>query len=201
MITIMEKLRISENHVNQVAKLHKNLIKTGFLSQLGEKFLSVLYSSMVTSPNAFCIVAIENGRVIGFISGAISVRKFYKEFVSKNFFEILVLLIIKMIQNPIVLIRALETAMYSGGKHSLEMPEAELLSVAVDKNYHGKGVSKVLFEELVKEFRRRGVKKFKVVVGEPLIRAQKYYEKLGGRFIGEIEVHKGTKSKVYEWEI
>jgi len=54
---------------------------------------------------------------------------------------------------------------------------------------------------LVEEFRKRYVNSFKVVVGSNLIAASRFYEKMGGIFHSEVEVHKNEKSKVYVWNI
>lgn len=81
------------------------------------------------------------------------------------------------------------------------MPEAELLSIVVDEAYRGKGISPRLFNKLIEEFKKVGIEKFKVVVGSNLLPACRFYEKMGGVFHSEIEVHKGERSRVYVWEI
>ncbi|OQB44208.1 MAG: hypothetical protein BWY03_00314 [Parcubacteria group bacterium ADurb.Bin159] len=40
----------------QIAKIHRKEINQGFLSQLGERFLSKLYEAMILSKNAFVVV-------------------------------------------------------------------------------------------------------------------------------------------------
>ena len=41
----------------------------------------------------------------------------------------------------------------------------------------GKGVGKSLFNAFVNEFNRRGIKEFRVVVGDTLARAKRFYKK------------------------
>lgn len=41
---------------------------------------------MTTSKNAFCFVAREEEKIVGFISGAINVGAFYKGFIRRHFF-------------------------------------------------------------------------------------------------------------------
>ena len=49
----------------------------------------------------------------------------------------------------------------------------------------------------------RGMKieEFKITTGESLTRAQRFYEKLGAKKDGEVEVHKGQKTYVYRYKI
>lgn len=81
------------------------------------------------------------------------------------------------------------------------MPKAELLSIVVEEAYRGEGISQRLFNKLVEEFEKYDIDRFKVVVGSNLLPACKFYEKMGGIFHSEIEVHKGEKSRVYVWRI
>ncbi len=47
-----------------VALLHREYIKTGFLSSLGLPFLVLLYRTMSNSDNAFCLVAKDNNKIV-----------------------------------------------------------------------------------------------------------------------------------------
>ena len=55
-----------------------------------------------------------------------------------------------------------------------------------------------LLTELAKEFGRRGVKDFKVVVGSNLVVANAFYNKMGLRKVAAIEAHAGATSYIYE---
>ncbi|MCS6943767.1 MAG: GNAT family N-acetyltransferase [Geminocystis sp.] len=183
----------------EIANLHKNHITEGFLSALGVRFLSTLYSTIVTAESAFCIVCEENNHIVGFVSGCVDLKKLYKEFIRRNLLSATTILLPKIIK-PKNIKRIFETLLYPS-RESHKYAAAEILSIAVREDYQGKGVSHVLFEKLKEEFRNRGVNKFKVVVGSQIVRAQKFYEKMGGKLINEIYIHEGEKSYVYEWEI
>ena len=64
--------------VVQVALLHVEGISSGFISSLGPVFVRQLYRGIASAPGAFCLVASEQGRVLGFIAGAESVGKLYR---------------------------------------------------------------------------------------------------------------------------
>ena len=80
------KIRKANFHdAKACAKIHQQEIATGFLSQLGIRFLEALYTAMMTSQHALCIVAEdEKGQVVGFVSGCFHVSKFYREFLVRH---------------------------------------------------------------------------------------------------------------------
>ncbi|HDY69138.1 MAG TPA: GNAT family N-acetyltransferase [Candidatus Scalindua sp.] len=197
----IEKAKVID--IDHVASLHREYINTGFLSSLGSPFLKLIYQSMVNSNNAFCIVAIEKKNIIGFVSGAIDIGGFYKDFLRRNFIKASTILLPKILNFQFAK-KIIETLLYPARKEQ-NLPEAELLSIVVDKNYRGKGIARKLFEKLEEEFKTRSVNRFKVIVGSKLISARRFYEKMGGILHSEVEVHKGEKSNiyiyVYIWEI
>ncbi len=185
--------------IEHVALLHREYIETGFLSSLGLPFLILLYRSMSNSDNAFCIVVRDNNKIIGFSSGAISVGAFYKDFLRRNFVKASLVLFPRVFNIQFVK-RIYETLIYPARKEQ-SLPKAELLSIVVGEKYRGKGIAQKLFKKAEEEFRSRDIKQFKVVVGSKLVAACKFYEKMGGVFSADVEVHKGEKSRVYTWEI
>jgi ribosomal protein S18 acetylase RimI-like enzyme len=187
--------------IEKVARLHKRYISSGFLSSLGERFLEILYNYISRSEESFCIVAKHNGKVIGFISGTENVSKLYKGFIKENFLNAIVVLLPSLF-NPLKLLKILETLFYPKKKKIVEqLPDAELLSIVVDENFQGKNVAFLLFNELIKEFKKRNIYTFKIIVGSKLKKAIKFYEKMGCEKVGEIEVHKGEISFVYIYHI
>ena len=185
--------------IEHVALLHREYINTGFLSSLGSPFLKLIYQSMVSSNNAFCIVAIEKRNIIGFISGAIDVGGFYKDFLRMNFIKVSAILLPKILNLQFVK-KIIETLLYPARKEQ-NLPEAELLGIVVDKNYRGEGIAQKLFKKLEEEFRSRDIKQFKIATGESLVRAQRFYESLGAEKAASIEVHRGQKTIVYVYRI
>jgi len=196
----MPSLRIAlKDDMQSIARLHCQNIEAGFLSSLGQPFLNLLYEAMAVSRSAVCFVAEENGQIIGFASGAVSVGGFYKEFLKKQFLRAMLILLPRAIK-PAVAKKIVETLFYPS-KNEGKLPSAELLSIVVDQNLQGQRIGEKLFIKLVGAFRERGITQFKVIVGENLTSACKFYEKMGGAFHSEIEVHRDEKSRVYIWTI
>ncbi len=184
-----------EDILRQVAQLHKKYINKGFLSKLGEDFLYCLYKAVSLSDEAVLVVYIEEeSSVKGFVAGAKGVKGLKKSMLALCKFKL-----IKVIPKLLSLERIkrfLETNRYVSS--DLEgLPTAELLSIAVAQEMRGRGISQVLYKELCKQFKALGVDSFKIVAGESLKAAQRFYEKMGAKAVGSIELHKGEVSKVY----
>ncbi len=189
----------TEKDEKKIAELHHDYINKGFLSELGINFLELLYKAMIKSNEIVCIVAEKENEIIGFVSGAIDLKKFYKEFLKENFLKATFKIFPKVF-NPKILLKIYETIFYPI-KINQTIPHAELLSIVVKKEYQGKNIGEELFKYLKKEFKKRGVSEFKVIVGENLPKAVKFYEKMNGKLIGKIEVHRGNISRIYGWKI
>jgi len=184
----------NQKDATKIAEIHYQEINQGFLSSLGENFLSKLYEATIKSPLAFVVVAKENNKIIGFISGCVNTKKFYKYFIRKYFFRVLFVLLSKITNFK----KIFETLKYS--QENKNLPKAELLTIAVIKKYQGKGVAQELFKKFLQEMQKRKIKKFKVVVGEDLIRAIKFYEKLGLKLHSYTSIHNNKKSKIYIYD-
>lgn len=93
----------------------------------------------------------------------------------------------------------MESLLYPKKESSL--PKAELLSIAITKEFQGRGVASSMLPMFISEMQKRGVKNFKVVVGEELTNAIKFYEKNNFTFFKNITIHGNTPSRVYVFEI
>src|SRR3989344_1718664 len=128
----------------EIAKIHKAEINKGFLSTLNVSFLGNIYAAIIDSKENFCLVAMEDGRVIGFISGVSDLDTFYSNFFKKYFFSSLAILFRKFFSISFI-IKAFETLLYPVKEKAL--PKAELLTMAVRSEFHGKGIAGQMFNE------------------------------------------------------
>lgn len=174
-----------------MAKIHKQEIKKGFLSSLPLRFLEKIYSAVIE--NDFCVTDKEGGKIIGFIAGTADIKKLYSEFAKRYFFYSIFIFLPKILNVK----KIFEDIFYINKKDVLR---SELLTIAVRKNFRGQGVAKEMLEVFILEMKKRGVKSFKVVVGEELKPAINFYEKSGFKLLGEAEVHRGEKSRIYIYE-
>jgi len=181
-----------------IAKIHKEEIKQGFLSSLGVSFLANFYQAIIESGQGFCLVAKENGETVGFICGVFDLGELYDYFIKKYFLKSIVILYKKFFHFSFVK-KIFETLLYPSKDQHL--PRAELLTLAVKKEFQSRGIASLMFEKLVEEFRKRGIKNFKVLVGEELKPAIGFYEKMGLQFLKNTELHENKNSRIYIYNV
>ena len=177
-----------------VAGLHVARITEGFLSSLGAGFLRRLYRRIVASPEGFVLVAVADGRTVGFAAGVTDVGRLYREFLLRDGLAAGVVAAPRLVRSWR---QVLETLRYPAGDDDL--PPAEVLSVAVAAHTAARGVGRRLVHDALDEFRRRGTSAVKVVAGADNVAALALYA--GCDFVprARIAVHEGTPSEVLVW--
>lgn len=186
---------------SSVAKIHCDAIRSGFLSSLGWRFLSLLYESIDKSEGSVLIVFRDKGKIGGFVSATKNIGEVYKILLKSPFR--LVFALLPALFSPSRAFKIFETVVFSkaesrGGERIVG---AELLSIAVLDDYRGRGFAEKLFNELVCHFRFVGVKKFNIIVGESLQPAHCFYTKMGAKPVSRVQVHKGVESVGYVFNI
>ncbi len=187
----------------RLAALHESRMSEGFLSALGPRFLRILYRRIVVSPDAFACVVEQavpgpsgagQVTVVGFAAAALDVSVLYREFVLRDG-------VIAGIAAAPRLVgswrQVLETLRYPASTDDL--PDAEILSVAVDPRVTGRGIGTEVVEAATGELTRRGVAAAKVVTAADNIAAQRLYVRCGFVPRARIAVHEGTPSEVLVW--
>ncbi|HLD70761.1 MAG TPA: GNAT family N-acetyltransferase [Negativicutes bacterium] len=182
----------------QIANIHKEEIKKGFLSSLPMPFLTKIYAAIIESPAGFCVVAKENGVVVGLIAGTASVKQFYGFFLRKYFFYSVGVLFLRMARFS-QLKKMVETLLYPVKETT--SPEAELLTMAVAKKIQGQGIAGNMLKEFTRQMESKNIREFKVLVGEELAPAIRFYEKNGFVFLRNISIHDNKKTRIYVYHI
>jgi GNAT superfamily N-acetyltransferase len=173
-------------HVPQVARLHTEGISAGYISSLGEEFAEYLYAGIVASGGSFGYVAVENGRVIGFITCGESVVSIYN-YVLRNHFVKLFLAILPRLFRLSSLRDVLDTLLYPS-RIQKDLNCVEIVAIVVDEPWRGRGIGRSLIHKAVDETLRRGIGKIRVMVGDPLP-ANEFYKRLGFRLVGQYRQH------------
>ncbi len=176
-----------------MARLHRESMPTAFLPALGDGFLRRLYRTVAADAGSVALVAEDERGVAGFAVGVSSVRAFYGTFARRQG-AMAALAAVPRLVEPSVLRRVVETA-----RHPAELaglPEAELLSIAVDASCRSQGVGGMLARAVVSGLAEHDVRELKVVVGADNDGAHRFYERLGFRPAGQTSVHAGVASDV-----
>lgn len=184
-----------------LAKLHSETLTASFLSGLGLNFLGKLYEFLVKKEKVW--VYEEENEVKGFISFSENSAGMMKRFLV-NCPGCFVLLVFKTIVHPANLKRFLETflAPFKSRKlefadSSIHLPKAELLSISVKPNCQASGIGSQLIKALEDYLLINHISCYKVVAGEDLIGANKFYLKNGFVLATQIKIHNKKISNVY----
>jgi ribosomal protein S18 acetylase RimI-like enzyme len=194
-VTDVEIRRATAADAAGAAALHASGIGEGFLSSLGPRVLGLLYRRMALDPSSFVIVADDDGRVAGFVSGTIDTSALYRSFLRSDGLRAAVYAAPRVHR---VWRQAVETLRYPGRADS-NWPRAEMLSLAVDESLRGQGVGARLAVAFKDELHRRGVERAKLVVASDNKVAIAFHRAQGFRDLATIDVHRGERSEVLVW--
>lgn len=197
--------------VPAVAALHSAAISDGFLSSLGVRFLSSLYSRIIDSSHGYLLVADglpPAGRgepptehapdLAGFVAGSADVGRLYREFLWRDGITVALSSGVRLMTS---LPRVIENLRYGvredperGGPTEASGPETELLALAVDGAARRRGVGAALVEAFLASARDRGSTSARVIVGAENDGAIAVYARAGFVESARLEVHSGTES-------
>ncbi len=177
-----------------LARMHRASMPTAFLPTLGDPFLRVLYRSLVRDTDAVAVVAERSGQVVGFATAVPSVRRFFRRFLMRDGLRAAIAAVPRLAR-PSTIRRATETLAHPQAPSDL--PDAELLSIAVDDAERGHGIGAALVYRVNADLRSRGVTAYKVLVGADNEPANRFYEARGFVAAGRQDVHHGTPSNAW----
>ena len=185
-----------QERYRQVARLHVRCLDRSFLATLGEGFLAQMYAAIDATPGALLLTEERDGEVVGFITGGTGMGAIYRRMMRRPVrlgFALLPALV-----RPAKLRRIVEILRYSGDDGlPADVPEPELLSLAVAPEWRGKSIADSLYARLAEAFQAQGVDAFRIIVGAALAPAHRFYKRMGAVPAGEVEVHAGESSTVY----
>ena len=181
----------------KIAELHKLSITQGFLSTMGESFLSLMYEAIDSDSRSILLVEVINGKVVGFIAGGSHIKYVYWQMLKQ--LPRLIIVLFPEIIKPKKFINILELILFSFKKKTnvkTEMPE--LFSIAVLNSHRGKGIAKRLYKSFSRMLSKNGDSAFNILVGDNLDSAHRFYTKMGAIPIKRLSVHKGISSTMYQ---
>jgi len=187
--------RLTPADAAAVGDLHRSAIATSFLASLGRGFSKHLYRGVLSSPSAFgfaCRAA--DGRVLGYIACTDSTSAVYKESLFR-YGLMLAVWLLPRIWRISVIRRLWETLRYPFDVGE-DLPKAEVLSIAVSPEVHGRGIGTQLMQAALAEFRRRGTTQVKVAVWAGNTAAIKFYERSGFK-LAITRVHHQKPMNIY----
>ena len=181
----------------QVAALHAVSIDQGFLATLGVPFLALMYRAIDEAADSVLLTEERAGRVVGFVSGGLGMGPIYRRML--RYPLMLAWTLLPSLWRPARIARILDILRYGRSLPDVDvqLPKAELLSIAVDPEARGSGVAERLYRRLEAHFSGQGIPAFRITVGDALAPAHRFYQKMGAQVAGRMEVHAGTGSVIY----
>jgi len=190
---LIEKIDRKQVYID-VAMLHINSIKFGFLPSLGVKFLALLYRCVDESDFSTLIVKYKDSKLIGFVTGTTGKSSLFKKMLNHPIELILILCPIILSYKNIK--KIIEIWKYMSGIKRSKYPKAELLSICVHEDYQRKGVAIDLYKKLSNYFNAKHIFEFVIIVGEPL-EANLFYINQGAKLVDKFQIHGNTNSNLY----
>lgn len=182
--------------LRQVAELHASCIDQGFLSTLGARFLTVLYRAIDRSSTSALLVETSGTSVTGFVSGGSGMGPIYRQMLRD--WPALIAALAPVLLKPRKILGIIEILRRGGAREvGITLPEAELFSIAVAPEARGSDTAKRLYGALCTHFRKQGVPAFRIVVGDSLIPAQRFYTRMGAEPATSLRLHGEATSTVY----
>lgn len=182
-------------YAEDIAKLHYRGIGTGFLSSLGQKFLTALYHAIAQSENAFIFVARENNQILGYIAFTNNLSRLYKSVIKQNFFRYFPIIACKMFRWSCIK-KVFQTLLYPGKTQDMNLPDAELLAIVISDRARGRGFASQLLQTGLDECKNRNIDKIKVLVAVDNLPANQLYHKFGFQLVANILNH-NIPSNIY----
>ena len=178
------------------ARLHATRISDGFLSFLGEPFLTRLYRRITRTPGSFLLVADAGGAVVGFIAGSADVGALYRTFLVRDGVAAGLSAAPRLVRGWR---RVLETLRHGSDGGAGTGRGTELLAVAVHPGHEGRGIGAKLVAAFLERAAAAGATEAYVVVGASNAGAVGLYQRAGFEAGEEFELHAGTRSLVMQW--
>jgi len=179
----MESLQVkplTEKDLEQVVRIHQNVLGYTFNSRLGLDHLSFLYRTMLQDDQSYVGVASIDNQPVGVISGTLDMEKI-KAFILNSYkLRQWANLIFRVLVRP-SLIHELWKGNSIGRPVYFEgnLVQPILTAIAVDASCQGKGIGKYLVNDLESFFQRKHIEAYRLDTLIENSNARKFYESLG----------------------
>lgn len=172
---------LEKKYASDIAAIHAHSLSGDFLPSLGVSFLTELYKSILELKLGFGFVAYDKKTIQGFVLATTDMQKMFKQVFLKRALHLGLKILPVIIKNPAKILKILETFTYSD-KESKTKTKAELIVIAVDREFRNQNIGSSLCLTLNKEFVKQKVKEYKVTVNSNNLGAIKFYKRCGFKF-------------------
>ena len=179
------------NHWMDIAELIAFSVPNALVSKLGPRFGTLYYEYISKHPLSCSYAAFDkSGRLAGIILGTLD-RNSAKQLDANLKIRLLLNANFRLFSSAVIgwLIRGLRFSREAKCQ-AIQIPEAELVIVAVPEDFKGNNLANELISELESFFNKNNLEKPYIILTEKSNRvANKLYKKLGAKFIKTYSYH------------
>jgi ribosomal protein S18 acetylase RimI-like enzyme len=156
-------IKMSRNHsrewFREVAEVHHAELVEGTLRNLGVEGLEVIYRSSVSVPKCGLWCAVESNHVIGFITGCADIRRYYRSLFLRSALPLAFISFQRILKTRSfghlfkALVYPFQKSSWIHPPEEIHETNAELVAVAVEKEFHHRGIGRILVAQLEEAFR------------------------------------------------
>jgi len=145
------------------------------LKDLGPWFVTYLHRHFVQSRHCLCLVAEQDGRILGYVATLISTRRFYREFLLRKGIGAALMMLPWLLWPRNLRTVTSGLTYFSGETH--DDPETELVSLIVVPKARGLRVGSTLFQQTLARLRAAGTPRMMVCTSTENVAANAFYRK------------------------
>lgn len=153
-------------------------LRGDFLPSLGVGFMRALYRGLIANPKGIGYVVLDEGRVVGLITGSTDGDQLFKGILLRQFAPFVFHVGKRALTRPKIIPDILHTLLYPS-LVEVEDYKAEVISIALAPAYRGRGMGKELVAQLEADFLKRGVERYKVIINKSNEGGNRFYRNLG----------------------
>lgn len=189
---------MSRGHVAAVVEVHQQSFPSFFLTFLGPRFLRLLYTSIVESPQGVGFVYAEGGQVLGFVAGVANPSGFYSSLIRRRLPAFMMAACTAALRRPSIIARLFRALTYPS-QTPAGNSSATLMSIGTRPDCQGRGVGKLLVEAFLGEMRGRGVRSVNLTTDRDNNDAiNLFYRKLGFSWVRSYTTPENRAMNEYE---
>jgi ribosomal protein S18 acetylase RimI-like enzyme len=166
---------------SEIAAAHVAAFPGFFLTTLGDRFLTRLYTGFMVHPDGICLVIRDGQRIDGFIAGTSNPQLFFRNLLLRNAVGLVAAAIPPLWRRPLAVGDRLLRAIVYRGEVPPRYPNAALISsIAVRPELSGSGAAGRLIDEFCKRAHLRACRQVYLLTDcDENTAANRFYEKKG----------------------
>lgn len=142
---------------DDIVDIHLAAFPGFFLTSMGRSFLRLMYSGFFDEPRGICLVAEDNGDILGFVAGTTDPTNFFSSLLRRKWFLFAAASVPGLLRNPLFVTRKCLGALFYRGESPVGIPDAALLSsLAVAPSAGGRGIGQLLVHAFVDKAKKAG---------------------------------------------